>query len=181
MASGMERENDGGIAPTNDPGSEEGETGVGAQQQDLILGSVVTTTPPLLVGNPPLPTAAPLATLPEADTTNGRPSSDSQSDMPPASQPQAFGHPIQDQVIQDLEAPSQPDRNTCHRATTTNLLTSFDDLPMNARESGWMKSKKTLKYFREAYKLDKLPDLILHWYQLEEALGFPETVSYLAV
>jgi hypothetical protein len=42
-----------------------------------------------------------------------------------------------------------------------------------------MRSRKTLKYFREVDKMDKLLGLLLHWYRLEEALGFPETVSHL--
>lgn len=41
-----------------------------------------------------------------------------------------------------------------------------------------MRSRKTLKYFREVDKMDKLSGLLLHWYWLEEALGFPETVSH---
>ena len=42
-----------------------------------------------------------------------------------------------------------------------------------------MISKKTLKYFHEVNKTDKLSNLILHWYQLEQALGFQETVRHL--
>jgi hypothetical protein len=57
------------------------------------------------------------------------------------------------------------------------LLAGIEDLPMNATEAGWMKSKKTLKYFREVHKAGKLSELVLHWYQLEEALGFLESVS----
>ena len=109
--------------------------------------------------------------LPEADTTDRRPSSDLQSDALSASPPQVPDHAHGDQVTLALKIPNQPDSGNASYAT-------FDDLPTNARESGWMKSKKTLKYFREVYKLGKFPDLILHWYQLEEALGFPETVSF---
>ena len=52
-----------------------------------------------------------------------------------------------------------------------------DNLPMNAEEATWMKTKKTLKYFREVYKTPALSNLILPWYCLEKSLGFPETVS----
>jgi len=40
-----------------------------------------------------------------------------------------------------------------------------------------MKAKKTLKYFREVHKTPELSGLILHWYRLEESLGFPDVVS----
>ena len=41
----------------------------------------------------------------------------------------------------------------------------------------WMKKKRTLDYFREAFKLGDLSNVIEHWCKLEEMLGFPDTVS----
>ena len=80
----------------------------------------------------------------------------------------------QDQDFPDLEVPSglELPLPSCWNDI---LLTGIEDLPMDATESGWMKSKKTLKYFREIHKTGKLSELILHWYQLEEALGFLES------
>ena len=40
-----------------------------------------------------------------------------------------------------------------------------------------MQKKKTLEYFRTAYKMGNLSSLISNWYKLEEALGFPEQVG----
>lgn len=81
----------------------------------------------------------------------------------------------EDQTIPGFETPeitpAQPSPSGPDLPTTTS------NVPMDARETTWMKSKQTLKYFREVYKLGKLSDLIFHWHQLEEALGFPETVS----
>ena len=44
-------------------------------------------------------------------------------------------------------------------------------------EPEWMETKKTLKYFRYAFKLGKLSDVIEHWYELERLLGFQKSVS----
>jgi hypothetical protein len=52
-----------------------------------------------------------------------------------------------------------------------NLLAGVTDEPT------WMKKRQTLNYFRNTFKLGRLPDIILHWYKLEALLGFPETVS----
>ena len=160
--SGAEQENGEGVGSNGDAGSDKDGTG----QRELA-----TTVSPLSAGGPPLPTATSLTVLPEADTTDRRPSSGLQSDVLPASPPQAHIHAHGDQVTLALKIPNQPDLGNTSYAT-------FNDLLMNARESGWMKFKKTLKYFHEVYKLGKLPDLILHWYQLEEALGFLEIVSF---
>lgn len=46
-------------------------------------------------------------------------------------------------------------------------------------EPEWMKNKRTLAYFRSTFKLGDLPNVIRHWYELEELLGFQETVSVL--
>ena len=44
-------------------------------------------------------------------------------------------------------------------------------------EPTWMKKKRTLNYFRNTFKLGDLPNVIGHWYELEELLGFQDTVS----
>ena len=44
----------------------------------------------------------------------------------------------------------------------------------------WMTKKKILGYFRDTAKLGKLSDVIEHWYELEQLLGFQEAVSILA-
>ena len=82
--------------------------------------------------------------------------------------------PSLDQSVLDIEAPTDP-----NPSVGNDSLTTIDKLPTNAVGSVWMKSKKTLKYFDGVHKVGKLSDLILHWYQLESALGFPETVSLL--
>ena len=43
-------------------------------------------------------------------------------------------------------------------------------------EPEWMETKGTLKYFRNAFKLGKLSDVIEHWYELEKLLGFQKSV-----
>ena len=74
-------------------------------------------------------------------------------------------------------APSHPDRRVSSRGN--DLPNAINGLPINGPESAWMGSKGTLKYFREVDKMGKLSDLILHWYQLERALGFQESVNFL--
>lgn len=54
----------------------------------------------------------------------------------------------------------------------------LDPLANITDEPAWMKKKRTLKYFREAPKLGCLSDVIQHWYQLEESLGFQNVVSF---
>lgn len=78
--------------------------------------------------------------------------------------------------VTDHEEPRLPDRRTL--SNQSHSLVTLSTL-VNARGSQWMKSKKTLAYFHGAYKMGKLGDVILHWYQLEEALGFQESVSCL--
>jgi hypothetical protein len=41
----------------------------------------------------------------------------------------------------------------------------------------WMKTKGTLDYFRDTFKLGKLSDVIEHWFELERLLGFRKSVS----
>lgn len=48
---------------------------------------------------------------------------------------------------------------------------------LTAGDAVWMKRKKTIEYFRTAFKLGKLADVIERWYELEKLLGFPEIVS----
>jgi hypothetical protein len=161
----------------NDENDETGGEEVGADadpQQPDLAPDAVTVTPPLVVGNPPLqPTIAPSAVLAETDT-NDHPSSGSlPSDThsaSPSEVPTRATPATQDQDILDLEAPDHLDRHVSS--------SGVDLLPTNAREARWMKPKNTLKYFREVHKMGKLSDLILHWHQLEEALGFPEIVSH---
>lgn len=117
------------------------------------------------------PVIAPLATT----ATNSHSPVDLSRNTHPVSPAETSTPAIPATQGQDITAPDQP---VLHKTPSrNNLLTTFNDLPTNARESGWMKSKKTLNYFREVYKMGKLSDLILHWYQLEEALGFQEVVS----
>ena len=81
----------------------------------------------------------------------------------------------QNQGVRVTGAPTGPDCNMPHSDIPS---TTTDVLPTNATESQWMKAKKTLTYFREVHEMGKLSDLILHWYQLKEALGFQETMSH---
>ena len=114
----------------------------------------------------PRPAVTQQAVLPEIDSTdNGSPHPDSPADAFTQARSQE-----EDQTVETRMSPRAP-------PSGPNLLTDVGDLPMEAGESVWMKSKKTLKYFREVHKLGKLSDLISHWHQLEEALGFPEAVS----
>jgi hypothetical protein len=114
----------------------------------------------------------------ETGTSNDIPS----SDMPPGNPCPALptehsaGVVTADQDIHNPVASSRPD----HRAPSCAndiLFAGIDDLPASAVVAEWMKAKNTLKYFREVHKTGKLSALILHWYWLEKALGFPETVS----
>ena len=54
---------------------------------------------------------------------------------------------------------------------------SLDFLAGITDEPGWMRKKRTLDYFRGAFKLGDLPMVIENWYELERILGFPATVS----
>ena len=117
--------------------------------------------------------------LPESDTAADCLSSDSHSNNSHPASPNEVSTGVAP-IVQDQhpihDAPDHPDSQTPPRDAS---LTPFDNLLMNARESEWMKSKKTLKYFREVYKMGKLSDLVTHWHSLKEALGFLETASHL--
>lgn len=168
---------------------EEVDVDVNTQQSNPVVAASTSTMPSATSTTPSQPVVTHPPMLPETNSvSNNLPS----SDPPPPSDP----HPTspsdprpsppskvstrtpsadQDQDIQDLEPPSHPDlcvspRNDC--------LATVNNLPANTMESGWMKLKKTLKYFCEVHKIGKLSDLILHWYQLEEALSFQETIRF---
>ena len=122
------------------------------------------------------PTAVCSAALLETDTRNSP-----LSDPPPPANPRPAS-PTEPSTHdaptnQELMVPSHPDRRVSSRGS--DLPNTINGLPMNGPESVWMRSKGTLKYFREVNKMGKLSDLVLHWYQLERALGFPESVSFL--
>lgn len=133
------------------------------------------------VATPVLPSVASTTTItPALPHVDGNPS-DSPRDRPrpstPTEAPTRATSVIQNQGAVDIEAPDRPDcRSSPHGA---DPLTASGDLLANARESGWMRSKGTLGYFREVCKTRELSNLVLHWYQLEEALGFPEKVNTL--
>lgn len=92
-------------------------------------------------------------------------------DTPAHTSPCDRGQTVSD--VGTLEVPS------LHVSPNLDPLIALGELPLGAEESAWMKSKRTLKFFREAHRLGKLSDLIVHWHQLEEALSFPEVVSLL--
>ena len=153
-----------------------------AQQPDLATAGSTSVVPSVAVASPSQPTTSRPAAVQINTTDDGLPStgSTSSSDSLPTSPTEVPPHaaPVsQDQDTLDLDqAPTHPD----HRAPScgNNLLNTIDELPMNAIEPVWMKPKKTLGYFHEVHKIGKSSSLFLHWYQLEEALGFPETVSH---
>jgi len=58
-----------------------------------------------------------------------------------------------------------------------SAIPPFNILIGITNEPTWMKKKRTLDYFRNTIKLGDLPNIIEHWYELEELLGFPDTVS----
>ena len=120
------------------------------------------------------------AASPEINATDSSLPSGLPPSNPPASPSEVPTHVVpasQDESTLGLEAPSPS--NLCEPSRGKDLLTAIDELPTNTMESMWMKSKKTLKYFREVHKVGKLSELILHWYQLKAVLGFQETVSLL--
>ena len=141
---------------------------------DQALATVATVTE----GAPLQPTTAPLTAPTEVDISDrsplpGLPRNSRQASLTEASTRATT--PTQGQGTPGLETPDLPDRRVPSGRTHSLTLGALT----NAEGSQWMKSKKTLAYFREVYKLGKLSDVILHWYQLEEALGFQESVSRL--
>lgn len=133
---------------------EEVATDTDAQPDSAIAG--LTGVTPSAVGAAPF---QPAAAFSETNTAGNCPPP---LDPPPTGNP----HPAPPTDVPTRAAANQDQR-----------ILDLEALPTNATEATWMKSKKTLKYFRDAHKMGKLSDLHIHWYQLEEALGFQETVS----
>lgn len=130
-----------------------------------ILEEIAASLLPVTDGGSPKNVSTQLATPEEVETASDSPLLDLPDDTLPtfpdeASTPAAG--------ITDHEAPDLLD----HSVTLGTLV--------SAGGSQWMKSKKTLVYFHGAHKMGKLSDVILHWYKLEEALGFQESVSCVA-
>ena len=119
--------------------------------------------------------------LPKANLATNRPSDSAANDSSPASPTKGSTGITPLTQGEDALDPDTQDRRPDHHTSLNdaNPPTSLDSLPMNTRESMWMKSKGTLKYFRGVHKMGKLSDLTFHWYKLEEALGFQESVGHL--
>jgi hypothetical protein len=177
----LEQENGGETSGSDETASDEGSTNGDPQQPDLPPPTAIvalppaTITPPPAAGDPPLqPTAVPPTTLAETNADDHPRSGSLPNNVRPSTAVAVHATPAaQYQDTPDPEVPG--DR---HVPSGGVDLATPSNLPTNARESIWMKSRKTLKYFREVYTMGGLSDLIFHWHQLEEALGFPETVSY---
>jgi len=58
-----------------------------------------------------------------------------------------------------------------------SVIPPFNILVGITNEPAWMKKRRTLDYFRGVIKFGDLPNIIEHWYELEELLGFPSVVS----
>ena len=132
-----------------------------------------TTAPPSLsvVGTtPPQPTTTRSAV--DADPS-GSPQEHSRPVTPTETDPCAASV-VQDDGVLGPEVPDHPD---CQASPHDAGSITFNDLPTSAGGPVWMQTKKTLKYLHEAYKTRELSNLILHWYRLEESLGFPESVG----
>lgn len=138
---------------------------IDVQQPDPAAATLTDVMPLAVSTISPQSTTTHPAALPEINVTT----STLPSGFPPPSDPHA-ALANQDQGVLDPKVPNHLDH--CIAPCSNDPLTTINDLPTNATESAWMKSKKTLKYFREVYKMGKLSDLILHWYQLKEVLGF---------
>ena len=80
---------------------------------------------------------------------------------------------------------AHPQRNigpsdlSLERGTTQNAGHILPPGPLAniTNEPVWMKKKRTLDFFRRTPKLGCLSDVIQHWYELEELLGFQDAVS----
>ena len=174
-ASSGETSSAGSTLTQGDGGEGAEDIGTGAQQGPA---SATTTTTPPMAGTASLQPAAiqPDATLPMTDTASLQPAA-AHPTISPEIDTTGGSHPHLVQSVPDLETPSRPSPRASPPGA--DPLVTIGDLLSDARETVWMKSKKTLQYFRGVHKIGKLSDLILHWHQFEEALGFPETVSYL--
>ena len=134
--------------------------------------AVTTTTSPLPVDPAPTTTTASLFSTAPLQSNAATAKTTTTSHPLDSSPGNSHLAPPVDQGIPDLGA-------TNHHVPPCgiNILTTINDLPADARVAGWTRSKKTLEYFRGVREMGNLSDLVLHWYQLEEVLGFPETVS----
>jgi hypothetical protein len=177
---------DGALA--TDLGSEKGDDITGNKQgcsnalEPIDEERDTTATPSSLVTKnvSPQPTVAPLATAAGVETVSNRPSSDLPNNSHSASPTEASTlkvAPMRDQGIPDPKVPDLPGHLV--PPSQPHAHATLDGVAMT-QESQWMRSKKTLAYFYGTHKMGKLLDVILHWYQLEETLGFCETVSSLA-
>ena len=115
----------------------------------------------------PLVTSAPAILTGLSTSHNIPPLSDTLPDDPllpsPTGESMEIPSANQDQGFPNLEVPDGLNRPVLSRENDI-LLAGIEDLPMDATGSGWMKSKKTLQYFRQVHKTGKLSELILHWY-----------------
>ena len=95
-----------------------------------------------------------------------------------------YPHPIDgpQQIVPDCAHPPASERSPslpCSHGTAckTSSNPPPDPLVNVMNEPVWMKKKQTLDYFRGTFKLGSLPNVIEHWYELEEQLGFQNAVS----
>ena len=123
--------------------------------------------------------AAKLVEVPKApDLTHGR------SDPDPLTSVEDFIHTFINEHVPTAPTPShlqenaRPDSNlgdgamqNVNHGSPANILANISNAP------AWMKKKQTLEYLCSTPKLGCFSDVIQHWYELEELLGFPHTVS----
>lgn len=132
---------------------------------------------PTILPTATMPVVTPPIVLAESTiTSDGLPSDLLPSDPHPALSSKVSA----DATTADLKVPSHSD---CHMSSHENniLFAGINDLPTSVTEAGWMKSKNTLACFHKVKEMGRLSALILHWYQLEEVVGFQEVVcSFLA-
>lgn len=161
-------------SPSSVPTTAPEEAGANTERPQLVPTLATATTSPL-----PVPSATPLQpavvqsiTFPEDAFTFSFP-----DPPPPPSPTDAHTHAtLVDQGTLDLAV---PDHQGCHLPPgAINPPVTITSLPADAG-ARWMRSKGTLEYFRRVDKIGQMSNLILHWYQLEEALGFPDPVSVL--
>jgi len=181
--------------PEDDGDPEDTITGAGSEEtpssaMDTTTSLQPTTAQPTITQS----AAAQPAASPEIGSAVTRPATVQQAvspeieftiTQPAAAQPvisPGFEFNVDSLILPDVFGHTSP-RNegqvlSTHTSPDPDPLIALGELPLGAEEAAWMKPKKTLKYFREVHRPGKLSDLIVHWYQLEEALGFPESVSF---
>jgi hypothetical protein len=179
--SNLEQESGDETDGNDETGSEEIITDAILRRPDLPPATVAVI-PPSTAGDPPLqPAAIPPAMLAETNADGHSCSDLLSSDVHPAS---STAVPVDAVLLPEHQDVLDPkvSGHLDHRVSSGGAdRVTPSNLPANARESVWMKARGTLKYFRGVYQMDGLSDLIYHWYQLEEALDFPETVSHLII